>query len=191
MPIIFSPEGMVEQVCKNPATALNKEICASHIIKVWETVSGYIIQQLCKGRGVKIPHLAVITFKIKTVEASAREVMVQKIPHIFLAAEIEKRHALKVKRPVYNLDVPDVDLNLSTIACCTGMTRAHVEYCLDEIICAFNRALMCDPQVEFWFPKIGRVVIQCADVDVVFSTDFLNLLGYSDEFVQDKACPLR
>ncbi len=55
MPIIFSPEGMVEQVMKNPATALNKEICASHIIKVWETVSGYIIQQLCCGRGVKIP----------------------------------------------------------------------------------------------------------------------------------------
>jgi hypothetical protein len=55
MPIIFSPQGMVEQVKKNPATVLDKEICASHIVNVWEAVSGFIIQNLCQGRGVKIP----------------------------------------------------------------------------------------------------------------------------------------
>lgn len=66
---------------------------------------------------------------------SQREVIVQKVPHILLASEIEKRHGLKVKRPVYNLDVPEVNLNLSAIAVCTKMNRSHVEYCLDEIIC--------------------------------------------------------
>ncbi len=79
--------------------------------------------------------MAVITFKVKTIEASAKNVIVQKVPHILLSGEIEKRHALKIKRPVYNLDVPDVVINLSTIACCCKMTRAHVEMCLDEIIC--------------------------------------------------------
>jgi len=191
MPIVFSPEGMIEEVKKNPCSTLDKEICAAHIVKVWEAVSEYVIEQLCKGRGVKIPRLAVINFKVKTVEMSPKEVIVQKIPHILLSSQIELRHKLKVKRPVYNLDVPEVDLNLSAIAFRTCLIRSHVELCIEEVICAFNRALMCDPQVEFWFPKIGRVVIQCADVDVVFCTEFLDLLGYSDEFIQDKACPLR
>lgn len=56
---------------------------------------------------------------------SQREVMIQKVPHILLSAEIEKRHGLKIKRPVYNLDVPEVDLNLSTIALCTNLTRGR------------------------------------------------------------------
>lgn len=46
---------MVKEAEKNPVTVVGKEICASHIVKVWDAISAYVVQQLCHGRGVRIP----------------------------------------------------------------------------------------------------------------------------------------
>lgn len=105
MPIIFDEAGMVEQVKKNPASLIDKEICASHLVKVWEAVCAFIVQTLCGGRGVKIPGLLTISFKVIQLDFSARDVILQKNPHIMLSSEIALRHSLKLKKPPYNLDV--------------------------------------------------------------------------------------
>lgn len=78
--------------------------------------------------------LAVITFKVMAFDLSPRDVMVQKVPHILLLSELAVRHALKVKRPAYHLDVPEVELNLSVISKMTCLSRAHVEHCINEVI---------------------------------------------------------
>jgi len=191
MPIIFDECGMVEQVKMNPVTTIGKEVCASHVVKVWEAISAFIVQTLCGGRAVRIPGLLTVTFKIIQIELSQRDTILQKNPHLILSSELALRHSLRVKKPPYNLDIPEVDLNLSVIAKICNMSRVHVEHCVEEVIHAFNRAIACDPHVELWLTKIGRVIVDCADVDVVFCSEFLNLLGYSEEFIQDKRCPVR
>lgn len=96
---------MVEQVKLNPETTVGREICASHVVKVWEAVNAFIVQTLCGGRAVKIPGLLTITFKIIQIELSQKETILQKNPHIILSSELALRHSLKVKKPPYNLDV--------------------------------------------------------------------------------------
>jgi len=182
---------MVEQVKLNPETAIGKEMCASHVVKVWDAINAFIVQTLCGGKGVRIKGFFTITFKVIQIGLSQRDVILQKNPHLLLSSELALRHSLKVKKPPYNLDVPEVDLNLTAIAKICDMSRVHVEHCLEEIIHAFNRALVADPHVELWLTKIGRVITDCSDVDVIFCTEFLDLLGYSEEFIQDKLCPVR
>jgi len=182
---------MVEQVKLNPETTIGKEMCASHVVKVWDAICAFIVQTLCGGKGVKIHGLLTITFKVIQIGLSHREVILQKNPHLLLSGELALRHSLKLKKPPYNLDVPEVDLNLSVIAKICDMSRVHVEHCLDEIIHAFNRALVNDPHVELWLTKIGRVIVDCADVDVIFCGEFLDLLGYAEEFIQDRLCAIR
>lgn len=105
MPIIFDEGGMVQEVRKNPETTIGKEICASHVVKVWEAVNAFIVQTLCGGKGVRIPGLLTITFKIIQIELSQRDIILQKNPHIMLSSELALRHSLKLKKPPYNLDV--------------------------------------------------------------------------------------
>jgi hypothetical protein len=59
MPIIMNTEGMCEEAKKNTCTVIGKEVCASHVAKVWEAISDFIIQNLCNGRAVKIPGLLI------------------------------------------------------------------------------------------------------------------------------------
>lgn len=105
MPIIFDDSGMVEQVQLNPATSIGKEVCASHVIKVWDAVNAFIVQTLCGGKAVRIPGLLIATFKPIQIELSQRDVIFQKTPHVVLSSELALRHSLRVKKPPYNLDV--------------------------------------------------------------------------------------
>jgi len=55
MTIIFDTVGIIEQVKNNPLSELEKEICSSHLISVWDALCTQIIKKLCQGLGVKIP----------------------------------------------------------------------------------------------------------------------------------------
>jgi len=190
-PICFDTIGMVEQAKKNPHSLIDKEVCGSHVISVWDAISKYIMEQICAGRPVKIQGMITFTLKVMKIEISQTQVIVKRIPHAVVSGDLVRKCSLKVKRPAYNLDIPETMLLVSTIANIVGLSREHVQICIEEVLQAFIRALIICPQVQFIFPNIGRLVSNCREVEFVFCSDFLKLMGLNEEFVLQKWCPVR
>lgn len=179
---------MAEEAQKNVHTLIGKEVCPSHVFKVWEAISKFVMDQFCIGHGVRIPDLATLTYKIFTTDVSQRNVIVDKIPLILISENLTKKYALKSKRPAFNLDIPEANLNMSAVADTVGISRSAVETVINEVIHAFQRALVTDNYVEFHFPGIGRLIIQCREVHQSFGRNFLCKYGFGEEIITDKCC---
>jgi hypothetical protein len=188
MTIIFNLQGMVDQASQNPYTRIGQEVCAAQVIRVWKEVSKFIQDQLCHGRGVRIPNLLKVTYKLHKSEVAQKNVIVNRIPLMMISVDVAKKYYITSKKPAFNLDLPEVPLNLSTLAINTCLPRSVVETCVQEVIQAYHRALVLDNHVEFHLCGIGRLIVESRNSYATFCTEFMNKYEFERPRNKDKAC---
>ena len=105
--IIFNEKGMITHASENPYPRIPNEICPTHVCRVWKAVFAQIHEQLYSGRGVKIPGLLLITYKITKQAVSHSYVTVNRIPVMLLCEDVSKKYFITNKRPPFNLDVSE------------------------------------------------------------------------------------
>lgn len=157
MPIIFDCCGKVEEAQKNIYPKVGKDVCGAHVEQVWNKVSEFVERMFNSGRGVRIPGFVTFNYKILTREFNQKKVIVERVPFMLLNEDLVKMYDLKASRPTFIFDVrgenlipftkvyllkcifdilqiTEVPLNLSQITCETGLPRACVEACIEEVI---------------------------------------------------------
>lgn len=99
MALQFDREGRVRAACRNPLTLVGRDICASHIVEVWDIIPKYIAEEFERGHGLRIPGL--VTFGYALVKNCAYNQMftVDKYVSMMISEELVNKYGLKATRP--------------------------------------------------------------------------------------------
>jgi len=103
MALVLDREGRVRAACRNPLTLVGRDICASHIMEVWDIIPKYIMEEVERGFGLRIPGL--VSFNCKTVTYCSYPQLytMDKFLHMVVSEDLIKAYGLKANRPPYTL----------------------------------------------------------------------------------------
>jgi len=175
------PDAFLKNVGESPHTLLDKQCIAQDVINIWEAISEYIILKLKRGVGTIIPGLGTFTFLVKNVSLpKSKSCKLHLYPKFFISEYVAEMYRLE-QASSHHSNVPCNLINLSVISKRINIPRPIIEGAVTEVLQAFARGIVCNKNIEFPFPCIGKLQICNQCVRMRFYLDFYKNLKYNIE----------
>ncbi|XP_071898529.1 coiled-coil domain-containing protein 81 isoform X2 [Anas platyrhynchos] len=147
---------------------------------VWDTVSGYVHQQLLLHKGVRIPTLGSFDTIPERLRVRARELTVQR-PVFRLARNLADAHQLTDDKAYLPGDKLLEPLRYAQIAAATFVSAKRVVGCIQATMSLFSRCIRKGRNVALILKDIGMLLIEGTRVQMKYYHDFLEMMTGKDK----------
>jgi nucleoid DNA-binding protein len=176
------PDTFIRSIPDHPTTLLEKETCAEDVLKVWTEVSKFIVEKMKDGYGVKIAGLGTFTYFQDVGEeldgTGKVTSTLRRIPLMILSEFVVRMYELISPFNEKLCQCPTIPLNLTVIADRTKLLRKNVDGIMTEVMQSFARALVCNKNLEFPFPNIGKLQVSNGRAVFKFYANFCSQLDF-------------
>ncbi|XP_040424009.1 coiled-coil domain-containing protein 81-like isoform X2 [Cygnus olor] len=146
---------------------------------VWDTVAGYVQQQLLLRKGVRIPTLGSFDTILEQVQVRAGDLMVQR-PVFRLARNLADAHQLTDDKAYVPGDKLLEPLRYTHIAAATFVSVKRVVGCIQATMSLFSRCIGKGRNVALILKDIGMLLIESPRVQMKYYRDFLEMMTGKD-----------
>nr|XP_047933319.1 coiled-coil domain-containing protein 81-like isoform X4 [Anser cygnoides] len=146
---------------------------------VWDTVAGYVQQQLLLRKGVHIPTLGSFDTIPEQVRVQAGDLTVQR-PVFRLARNLSDAHQLTDDKAYVPGDKLLEPLRYTHIAAATFVSAKRVVGCIQATMSLFSRCIGKGKNVALILKDIGMLLIERPRVQMKYYRDFLEMMMGKD-----------
>ena len=163
----------------------SKKLSSGDIEIIWETVAGFIEDNLANGKGVVIPGFGTFSLLTRqTIIGPNNKIILTQRPVFTVSEKFIQKHGLEQTLYKTPGNIPIVKLNYTTIAFETPYTRDCIEGCVKEVLIALDQAVHNKGNVEFVLKGIGRLQIRDGEkVKMKFYKPFVNKVDPSKKSI--------
>ncbi|CAG7815520.1 unnamed protein product [Allacma fusca] len=176
------PDTFIRSIPDHPTALLEKETCAEDVLKVWIEISKFIVEKMKDGYGVKIAGLGTFTYSQEIVEELDKDhkmaQTLRRVPLMILSEFMVRMFDLVSPLNESLCQVPTIPLSTTVIAERTKLPRKNVDGIISEVLQSFARAVVCNKNLEFPFPNIGKLQVSNGKVLFKFYANFCHQLDF-------------
>ena len=138
----------------------NASINEEDVLKIWETLSFYIRDELSRKKGVVLPGFGTFTYVEQRLEIGNNKQLLKLKPSFQMSDKFAKTHNVEFEKEYVNTAIPVTRINYTTIAeMSRKYTRDIVETVLNESFTAIDHFLRSEGVIAIPFKGLGVLKI--------------------------------